>query len=219
MKYENGLTIAAGVTLAACHVPVGAPPSAAVAVAVNEAFADQCTAVPGYREFRADLHRIVRARDGDGLRALFHASGAMRVNGIGGRANTSDWGFGRPGAVVVWQELEQILELGCMPQGEELILPAMAGLTGAMEPDQMMALQRVEIRTEPRPDAPVMLSARPGDLFTFSAYDQPPGWTSLLVDGRMGYAPTFALRSPYSYRLELERHEGGWRIDEFGDGV
>ena len=182
------------------------------------AFSDACTAEPGYGPFRAELERVVAARDGVGLRALFDPLGSMRVNGVGGRADTPDWGFGRPQAGEVWSVLEDILALGCARSGERLVLPGMATFAGT-DSDQLVVLREETLRREPAADATPMRRVERGQLYTFVAYDTPDGWTSVVVDGETGYMPTRALRSPSWFRLELVPFEASWRIREFGDGI
>ena len=182
------------------------------------AFADACTEEPGYPAFRASLERVVAARDGEGLRALFHADGAMRVHGVGGRSSAHDWGLGRPEAAAVWPELQEILALGCARSGERLVLPGMAAVSD-LEPGQVIVLRDETLRLAPEAHAKAVRAVERGEVFSFDAWDAPKGWTSVLVDGKTGYLPTSALRSAADFRLELAPFEGGWRIASFSDGV
>jgi hypothetical protein len=204
-----GAAVAAALAVAAA-APAKVPVVAAVA-------ADKCSGLPGYAGFRTELKRVVAARDAVAFKALFHPAGAMRVSGIGGPVSYP-WNFDRPEAAEVWAELEQILELGCVREGQKLLLPAVAGLAGDVEPGDVVALERVAIRTRPRSDARVLRVARPGDVFTPLDY-RPEGWIRIKAQGRIGYLPLSRLRSPHGLRLEVVPFEGGWRIKAFGDGV
>ena len=184
----------------------------------ERAFSDGCTAEPGYPGFRAEFERVVIARDGDGLRALFHPEGAMRVHGIGGRADTPDWGFGRPEAAAVWKELDHILPLGCARSDDRLVLPAMA-VYADLAPEELVLLRAETLRLAPQASAKAVRSLPRGQVVSFSEYGEPDGWTQVSVGASTGYVPTASLRSAYSFRLELVPFEGGWRIREFGDGV
>jgi len=183
------------------------------------ALGDACVAVPGYEGFRSKLRTVVEARDGAAFRALFHPDGAMRVEGVGGRSATPDWGFGRPGAERVWQVLGDILKLGCAVEGERLVMPAMALLFADLEPDHLIVLQDTPIRRGPSEASPILHNAVRGKIVAFTAFDSPAGWTQILFGKSTAYVPTPAVRSPLSYRLELTRFEGQWRIREFGSGV
>ncbi|MFL6734860.1 MAG: hypothetical protein ACJ8EY_09195 [Sphingomicrobium sp.] len=178
---------------------------------------DECSQYPGYPKFRTELQHAVAGKSGEALRALFHPTGAMRVNGIGGRASTPDWGFGRPEAETVWAELEEIVALGCASRDGKLYLPAMSA-EGA-EADQLVVLKSADVHALPRENAPILRSTRHGDRLMAYIHDQPAGWTQVLVKERVGYVRTEAVRSPSSFRLVLVPFEGGWRIREFGDGV
>jgi hypothetical protein len=184
-------------------------------------WADECSALPGYPEFRARLEQVVAARDGAALRALFHPDGAMRVHGIGGRASTPDWGFSQPGAEEMWTDLGEILALGCVRRGDRLLLPAMAGLVedGLIDPEFVLALQDVTIRRAPDPRAAAVGAARKGSRLQSVIHDEVPGWTQIRFRGRKAYAPTRQLRNPHSLQLVFVQHEGDWRIREFGSGV
>lgn len=182
----------------------------------ERAFLDNCTTVPGYAAFRTEFERVVIARDGDGLRALFHPEGVMRVHGIGGRGDTPDWGFGRPQAEAVWKELDQILPLGCATSEERLVLPA---LFVYAETEELVLLRAETLRLAPQADAKAVRRVQRGQYASFTVYDTPSGWTEVTVDGATGYVPTTSLRSPFSFRLELVPVDGGWLIREFSDGV
>ena len=184
----------------------------------DAAFADACVGEAGYPAFRGELRNVVAARDGDGLRALFHPQGAMRVNSVGGHGNTPDWGFSRPEAKVVWSELKAILSLGCARRGEKLVLPAMA-LADDLQDGEVVVLHEEAIRREPREAAKAVRRVKRGQVLWYSEHAAPNGWTAVRVDGRVGYLPTASLRTPFAVRLELVPYEDGWRIRSFGDGV
>ena len=207
---------ALGLALGACQLADAAAPETASILT-----RDECAAVPGYTAFRARLEQVVAARDGTALRALFHPDGGMRVNGIGGHVSTPDWGFDRPHAATVWAELEQILDLGCVRDGDRLLLPAMAILAedGSVVPEQDMAIERFALRAAPDAEAPVVRWVDPGELVTVISSGEPEGWARLQIGGHEGYGPFDTLRSPHGFQLVLVPFNGGWRIREFTGGV
>lgn len=205
--------------LGSCSTAPAGEGGIAVAAAYTASFDDECVSEPRYLQFRTQLRAVVAAKDGTAFRALFHTKGAMRVNGIGGNATTPDWGFDRPAAQAVWDELQQILTLGCVRQGDRLLLPAMAALIDAGISDSVVALSDVPLRKQPDGAALILGILRKGATATWVIYDDPPGWTQLLVNGRPAYATTINLRSPTSYLLSLSSTDAGWRISEFNSGV
>lgn len=210
---RRALLAAAASLVLAMHAAAGAASVGPAGAVVR----DECTALAGYPEFRTQLRGIVAARDATAFKALFHPAGAMRISGIGGPVSYP-WNFDRPEASEVWAELERILSLGCVREGEKLVLPSTAALAGDVEPGDLVVLQRVAIRTRPQARARVLRTARPGEVFTPLVYE-PEGWVRIETRGRKGYLPLSVLRSPFDARLELVRFEGGWRIKSFGDGV
>jgi hypothetical protein len=182
--------------------------------------ADECSARPGFAAFHAELVRISAARDGAAFRALFHPDGAMRVEGIGGRGATPDWGFGRPEAAAVWRELDELLPLGCVLRDGKAMLPAMAGPVedGTVEPEYDMALVDLAVHARMDDASPVLLRARAGDLLQAISY--PDDWVEVLVGGeRTGYVRAAQIRSPHSYQLVAVEEAGRWYLKEFTSGV
>ena len=182
------------------------------------AFEDNCTGEPGYGAFRTEFERVVLARDGKGLRALFAPDGAMRVNGVGGRGNTPDWGLDRPQAAGVWSELDEILKLGCERSGERLVLPGMAKYT-ELEPGQAIVLRDETMRLAPQANAKALRQVTRGQVFPVISWGNAGGWVEVSFGDRVGYLPTDSLRTTGATRLELVRFGDGWRIGEFGSGV
>lgn len=182
--------------------------------------ADECSARPGFATFHAELARIVAARDGAAFKALFHAQGAMRVEGIGGPASAPDWGFARPEAVRVWRELDELLPLGCVLRGGKAMMPAMAGLVedGTVDPEYDMALVDLAIHAGMDEGSPVLRRAKAGTLLQTVSY--PDGWVEVWLGGeRTGYVAASQMRSPHSYQLEAIEEDGRWYLREFGSGV
>jgi len=185
-----------------------------------QSLADTCTGIDGYARFRRNLTKSVERRDGIALRALFHSHGSMRVNGIGGRMTTPDWGLDRRGAAVVWRDLDEILGLGCARRGDKLIIPAMAALgVDGLGPGHAIALRDVALHTRPTDHAPIKRFARRGELLTVNIDEVVSGWTELLDDDGSVFVSTRAIRSPHATRLELTVEQGQWTIRDFGSGV
>ena len=180
---------------------------------------DECRALPGYPAFRLKLQRAVADRDGQALKALFDPAGAMRVHGIGGPVSYP-WSFDRPEAEFVWNELGQILKLGCARSGRKLVLPKVATMAyDDTEPGQLVVLRRTALKSRPSATAETLGFAVPGQVITPRDDDTPPRWTPIELGRRRAYIPSAALRSPFGIRIELVPFEGGWRIRSIGDGV
>lgn len=210
------LAAGAAASLAGCRTVESREAVAAVAE-----WPDECAGVAGYAAFRSALEEVAAARDGRRLRALFHPGGSMRVNGIGGSAGgTFDWGFDRPQAASVWEELDEILRLGCARRGERLYLPAMAALVedGSVSTDVDMSLTDAPAFESREDGAAVIGRIAKGETVETIAHD-PAGWVRVLVDGREAYVRAADLRSPHSFVLVLSNEGGRWGIAEFASGV
>jgi len=193
----------------------------ALTAASAELLEDQCLVVPGYMLFRSQLVEAAMEGDGERFRALFHPKGSMRVWGIGGSASSRDWGLDRPEAGRMWAEVDQLLSLGCVIRGDELLLPAMASMAkdGTRQEDSVVAIDNVDLRTEPNDRAPLVRHIARGETLSEATFGEDTNWIQVNASGKRGYVPASNVRSPLSFQMVLVRYEGQWRIREFGSGV
>ena len=200
--------------LASCTMP---PPETAYG---SRGWADECSALPGFAAFRAELERAVTARDEAAFDALFHPEGAMRVNGVGGHNRARPWNLSEMEASGVWKVLDEMLPLGCVERDGHVFLPAMYGMVedGLVEPEYDMAIADLAVHARPDDSAPVQRHFRTGELIRTVSYDD--DWIEVLVDGhRQGFVRADQLRSPHGFQMQLIEEGGRWYIREFGGGV
>lgn len=144
----------------------------------------------------------------------------MRFNGIGGTASTPDWNFDGPATGELWADLAIILTLGCVRDGERLLLPALAlHAQRGISTEAVVTLAPVALRRTPYQTAPTMRRVSAGRVLTLSVSEIRPGWSEVLVGARRLYAPAKLLRSPYATRIELARDGERWRIISIGSGI
>ncbi|WP_066526291.1 hypothetical protein [Erythrobacter sp. CCH5-A1] len=175
---------------------------------------DDCSALPGWTEFRAKLQTAVKQRDADALAALSDPGIELDYGGGAGvrelRRRLDDQEY------KLWDEIDALLPLGCGFKEGNAFLPWVFW----NDPDNadpytaMLVLgSAVPARTKPEASAPVI-----GTLdwaFVDFADDADPAanFTRVkLPGGAIGYVESRKLRSLIDYRLIAERGKQGWRI-------
>lgn len=208
--------------LAVALAALGAPLAGATPARLPKApLSDLCRAVPGYAEFRSELVDVARRRDGPAFQRLFMATGGMRVEGMGGRGGSAaDWRWDRPEAAQMWRELDALLPLGCAPQGDKLILPAMGRLVDdpRVEPGLVAALRSTRAYGRPAAERGKGRPVAAGQLLT-RVREAAPGWIEVMDKGRSAFVRAEDVRSIHDYQMVLKREQGRWRIWEFNSGV
>lgn len=180
-----------------------------------------CADVPDFASFEAELKAVAAKRDGTALRRLFSLRGRMRVNGVGGLASGADWRLTGKRAVPMWDELDQILALGCVRVGDRLLLPAVAirAKEHTLTEDHVVGIEPVSLRKTPSFSAKIVQKLPLGSAMVLLSSDATSGWSEVRVGEQRYHARSAALRSPFGTQLELIREDGAWRILHFGSGI
>ena len=182
-------------------------------------FSDECTTLKGYGVFRSRLTAAVAARDEASFRALFGKDGYMRMDGVGGGAQMPPTGS-NPVTSRIWNDLDQILSLGCAVENGKLLLPFTAQAPENLSAlGQMVAVRSTSVRSAPNDKARTVIIAPRGALLV--QLKQPPrsvdGWEYFtLSNGRSGYVRARDLRSPTASALQVAREGNEWRIIYYG---
>ena len=180
---------------------------------------DECSPLPGAAAFRASLTAAVRARDAEAMGRLSAPEITLDFGGGAGRDEFVRRLRGEEGAQL-WQELDEILALGCAVQTALLFMPWFyAQDIGDFDPFDVMLVTGTAVPLRTAPNA----RARPVRLLSWvlvepiSADDHEAPFRRVRLPGNRvtGYVASARLRSPADYRLIAERAGPGWRIATF----
>lgn len=178
---------------------------------------DECSGQAGLPEFRAQMAASVRRRDAAQFTALAAPDVQLDYGGGSGRPeltrrlNTPNRGL--------WNELDQILHLGCGIQGDLVVLPWVFWNV----PDDIDAYRAMIVLGEAvpllaRPDPAARVKAKLNwALVTVDDGFKPTARFSAVTSrrGQKGFIETDRLRSLLDYRLIAERRNDQWQIAAF----
>lgn len=206
-------------------VSAGGPATAAPMVANDPgryAPRDDCIRLPGARDFRAALARVVARRDAAGLADL--ADPAIRLDfGGGAGRDTLRRTMSGPEGEARWQALARIMPLGCAVGEGELAMPALfAQDLGDLDPfDLFLATgARVPVYAGADGSGPPVGTLDWQLVRPLGSSDprQPFQLVGLIGGDLRGYVASARLRSPVDYRLIASRRGGGWKLTTFVAG-
>lgn len=184
---------------------------------------DQCSSDPDFADYRRRLERAVRARDPAALRALVSPDIKVDFGGNAGfAAFARAWNLDRPRQSRLWQELAQVMRLGCRREQDLLVMPAyFSALPEGADPSEVMVALRAGA-VWPRKavtGAPIGRFRRGQVLALSGPHPGPGSWVpvrlSPVVDG---YVRAADVRSPLDYRALFGREGGRWRLTAFVAG-
>jgi hypothetical protein len=182
---------------------------------------DQCAKAPGFAAFRQELIGVIARKDVPRLLALSDAKIQLSFgDDIGHAAMRKMWDLDRPGQSTLWNELGKALKLGCALTEGVAVAPSMAHVfpDDADPIDTMVVVKPVTLRAAAS-DTSRAIAALQWDLLTVEAWDGKSPWAKVkLKDGRLGFLPSDAIRSPIDYRAIFERKGGRWRMTAFVAG-
>lgn len=176
---------------------------------------DECSALPGWPEFRATLERAVAKRDADALAALTDPGVKLDFGGGGGikemRARLPDKDY------KLWDAIAALLPLGCAADESGATMPWIF----ARAPDDVDAFSgmlvlgaAVPAYNKPSADSDPVATLNWAMVTVEEYQGKSPAFTKVtLPDGKMAYIETTKLRSIIDYRLLASRTRQGWRID------
>lgn len=183
-------------------------------------FPDKCSQLEGYGLFRSQLKKAIATRDEAAFRALFGPKGYIRMDGVGGGAQMPSNQSNKSFTTVIWEDLEQILNLGCAIDDGGLLLPYTTQVPESLSAlGQMVAIRPTAVRLAPTESARVLAIAPRGALLVQIKLPAKPvdGWEYFTFrNGRSGYAKLKDLRSPLGSALQVAREGTEWRIVYYG---
>lgn len=190
-----------------------------VLVGVRYAPRDDCSAQPGWPDFRKALVAAVQARDAEALAALATPDIALDYGGGSGTAELKKRLADPQGAL--WQELAAILPLGCALEGGLAAMPwVFWHVPDGIDSFNAMLVLGDETPLRDKPDSVGGKDNSPVGWFIVGidpmGFDAKAATTRVtLVNGQKGWIETAKLRSLLDYRLIAEPQNGTWRITAF----
>jgi hypothetical protein len=188
------------------------------------------TLPPALQAVRADLQRIVAARDLQALRAHLREDTTLSFGGDTGPSGFDElWARDPVSAQSLWRELDAILALPGVAREEDgrdvycspyvFCLPYPDGIDVF---DAQVVLGR-DVALRAAPDGQSRVLARVGHVVVTRIDDgaAPAGdWMRVrLASGQEGFIATYLLRSPIDYRLSIiDEGAGRWRFQYFVAG-
>ena len=208
------LLLAAGAA-AAGNDPVLAPPAE--------------TLPPTLQAIRADLQRIVAARDLRALRAHVREDTTLSFGGDTGPTGFDALWASDPDATQrLWQELDAILALPGVAQEEEgrdaYCAPYVFCLPHTADIDvfaaQVVLGRDVALRAQPDGRSAVLARISHAVVTRIDDGTEPVDWMHVrLASGQEGFIATHLLRSPIDYRFSIvDEGAGRWRFQYFVAG-
>lgn len=183
-------------------------------------FPDECRKLEGYDVFRSRLTTAIAARDEAAFRSLFGRSGYMRMDGVGGGAQMPPPGPNNSLTASIWEDLDEILSLGCAVENDMLLLPFTTQAPENLRAmGQMVAVRSTAVRSAPKDKARILTIAPRGALLAQVQHPAEPadGWEYFtLTNGRSGFVRAKDLRSPADSALQVAREGSDWRIVYYG---
>ena len=183
--------------------------------------ADQCSAEPGFAAFNTDLKQAVKRRDGDALLALLAPDVLVNFGGGTGRdAFARQWDLKAGSPHELWQQLTDILALGCAKTGSNLVMPSLAAQFDSDADEDVfeklvVVSPAAELRAQPAADSAPIQSLS-WDVVTGVERRREDDMVKVrLADGREGWIAGRLLRSPLDYRAVIEKRDGQWLITAF----
>lgn len=187
------------------------------------------TLPPALQAIRADLQRIVSARDLRALRAHVRDDTTLSFGGDTGPGGFDALWASDPDATQrLWQELEAILALPGVAQEEEgrdaYCAPYVFCLPHAADIDvfdaQVVLGRDVALREQPDGQSPVLARISHAVVTRVDDGAEPGDWMRVrLASGREGFIATHLVRSPIDYRFSIiDEGAGRWKFQYFVAG-
>ena len=209
MRWLVGLTIALA-TLAGSQSPARAPRQVTIPGA---GWPDKCISQPGYEAFREQLSQVVQRRDHAGLKSMIGSRGAIRLRGLQLGSSADQWrGLD---ADAFWNELSQLLELGCTTHKGRLLFPYVAEFAhgGDITEDHVIAMRGTLVRSSADASSRVLRKAPRGSVLDQLGPDESGRWMRVILPReQIGFVPIGDVRSAYGTVIEADREGGAWRI-------
>lgn len=198
--------------------PEAAEGNAAAVVAA--APSDPCASAEGFADYRRKLGSAVNGRDRAALRALVSANIETDFGGgRGWQAFSKAWNLDRSEQSAVWDELAEVMRLGCRRDEAVLVMPALFdSLSDDVDPfDVVIATRSGAVWPKPRVEGAPLRTFAAGEVLTLAApqVDEQP-WVAVRASPTAtGFARSDGVRSPLDYRALFHLEAGEWKLAAF----
>jgi hypothetical protein len=180
---------------------------------------DQCSTDASFAAFRDALLQAIARRDREHLLSILADDILVDFGGGAGRAAFVEaWQLDRPETSPVWDELGEVLRLGCVQDPEHGYWAPSMFMSGEIDDPFGTALAiRPGAPLHAAPDAgSARLASLDWDLVSVIEWNGEDPWQRVrTADGREGYVRSADLRSPVDYRAGFRRIDGSWRMSTF----
>ncbi|KPF93353.1 hypothetical protein IP81_03775 [Novosphingobium sp. AAP83] len=177
---------------------------------------DDCAAAPGWPTFHKSLVAAIRARDGAALAALSSADVTLDYGG-GNGVEELQKRLADPEREL-WQELEQLLPLGCAVEGGLAAMPwVFWNVPDSTDSYSAMLVTGKDVALRDGPNGKALGNVGWAIVDIDPMAYKPDAKTTpvTLANGDKGWIETARLRSLLDYRLIAEPKDGGWQITAF----
>jgi len=185
---------------------------------------DQCSSDRSFVLFREALRAAVARRDAEYVLGALADDILVDFGGsVGRQAFIEAWELDRPESSRLWDELAEVLRLGC-GEGEDglLLAPSLwVQMDDHPDPSSVVLATRpgAVLRSAPDPNAPAVAELE-WDMLTLRPHSSRDEWHAVsLADGRTGFVHHEEVRSLLDYRAAFRRSDDGqWRMVFFVAG-
>lgn len=184
---------------------------------------DECASDPSFADYRRRLERAVRARDPLALKSLVSPRVEVDFGGHAGfPAFARAWKLDRPRQSRLWDELAQVMRLGCRREQDVLVMPAyFSALPEGTDAASVVVATRAGAlwRGQSGAGTPIGRLRRGEVLTLLGAQAGERSWLSVRHSS-MGdaYVRAADVRSPLDYRAFFGREGGRWVMTAFVAG-
>jgi hypothetical protein len=180
---------------------------------------DLCASDQSFAAFRVQLRQAIAGKDRAFILAMITDDIEVDFGGGAGRGDFErTWTLDRPETSPLWEELGEVLDLGCVPDGEGLYWsPSMFREEGIDDPfSAALAIHPGGALHEAADASSPVVATLDWDLLTVPEWNGEAAWQrAQTADGRSGYVRSSELRSPIDYRAGFRKIDGRWRMIVF----
>jgi hypothetical protein len=183
---------------------------------------DECTAQPGFAEFRTALRDAIARKDVKALLALTDKDIDISFGAEKGQAEfVQSWRLDKPAESSIWGFLSDALDLGCASDGTVAVSPSMVSkLPGDYDAFETYVPVQAQVPLYAKPGDPEPVAMLEWDILRVGDWVEWDGtgeYTPVtLADGRRGWVPEEMVRSPIDeYRAYFEKVDGVWKMTVF----
>lgn len=181
---------------------------------------DNAAADPSFLAFRDDLIRIVKEQDTKALLKIVHPNIEFSFgDDPGADGFAREWKLNRGNESSIWKEILAVLELGgnFNAAGEFVAPYIFANWPANRDGFDYQAVIVPETDVRATASARGKSVAKVGyEILKLRNVNSPEGWLPVIApNGKRGFLPSGALRSPIDYRAFFKKEEGEWKMTAF----